>query len=238
MADSILSVAGLHVHYGRIHALKGVDLQVASGEIIAVLGSNGAGKTTLLRCVIGALRATTGRIAMAGADVTKWEAPRRVAAGIAMVPEGRQVLVSLTVEENLLIGTVARKEKSGIQEDLERIYVRFPNLAQRRRVEARVLSGGEQQMLAIGRALMARPRLMVLDEPSLGLSPKYVQQVYRLLRDLNKQGLSMLVVEQNVAMVLSVASRAYVLELGRIVAQGTPDSVLSSSALQAAYLGG
>jgi branched-chain amino acid transport system ATP-binding protein len=154
-----------------------------------------------------------------------------------MVPEGRQVLVSLTVEENLLIGAVSRADAPGLAEDLEKIYQRFPNLAQRRHMEARVLSGGEQQMLAIGRALMARPRLLLLDEPSLGLSPMLVTLVYRLLRELNEQGLSILVVEQNVPMVLSVASRAYALELGRVVLEGRPEELTRSERLHQAYLG-
>jgi branched-chain amino acid transport system ATP-binding protein len=238
MNEPLLALRGLSVQYGRIHALKSVDLDVGAGEIIAVLGSNGAGKTTLLKAVIGSLRTSGGRIVFDRSDATGWEAPQRVKAGLAMVPEGRQVLVSLTVEENLLIGTVGRRDKSGVPGDLRHIYERFPNLAQRRNMQARVLSGGEQQMLAIGRALMARPRLMILDEPSLGLSPVYVKHVYRLLKDLNAQGLSMLVVEQNVAMVLSIASRAYVLELGRIVAQGMPHELLKSAALRQAYLGG
>ena len=235
--DVLLSVEALDVHYGRIQALKGVDLSLHAGEMVAVLGANGAGKTTLLKTVIGALRPSGGRILLEGRDLGGSEPPRRVAAGLALVPEGRQVLVSLTVEENLLIGAVTRRDKAGTREDLERIYERFPNLAQRRHLEARVLSGGEQQMLAIGRALMARPRLMLLDEPSLGLSPAFVQHVYRLLKELNAQGLSMLVVEQNVAMVLSVASRAYVFELGRVVSAGSPGELLRSQTLQQAYLG-
>jgi branched-chain amino acid transport system ATP-binding protein len=237
MAKDLLSIQGLDVHYGRIHALKHVDLELRAGEIVAVLGANGAGKTTLLKTVIGALRPSAGAIVLDGRNIERSESPQRVASGLSIVPEGRQILVSLTVEENLLLGAVARPDRSGMGEDLQRIYERFPNLAERRHMEARVLSGGEQQMLAIGRALMARPRLMLLDEPSLGLSPVYVQRIYRLLRDLNTQGLSMLVVEQNVAMVLSIASRAYVLELGRIVAQGLPGELLKSAMLQEAYLG-
>jgi branched-chain amino acid transport system ATP-binding protein len=233
----LLGALELNVHYGRIHALRDVDLTVEKGEIVAVLGANGAGKTTLLKTLIGAISLTSGRVLLDGVDLGPKDTPRRIAAGIAMVPEGRQVLVSLTVEENLLIGAVSRADASGLAEDLEKIYQRFPNLAQRRHMEARVLSGGEQQMLAIGRALMARPRLLLLDEPSLGLSPMLVTLVYRLLRELNEQGLSILVVEQNVPMVLSVASRAYALELGRVVLEGRPEELTRSERLHQAYLG-
>jgi branched-chain amino acid transport system ATP-binding protein len=233
----LLATERLNFHYGRIHALRDVNIRVGKGEIVAVLGANGAGKTTLLKAVIGAVRPTSGRVLLDGADLAGADTPRRVAAGVAIVPEGRQVLVSLTVEENLLVGGVSRPDKRGYAEDLEKIYQRFPNLAQRRHMEARVLSGGEQQMLAIGRALMARPRLIILDEPSLGLSPLYVKLVYRLLKELNDQGLSLLVVEQNVAMVLSIASRAYVLEIGRVATEGKPQELLKSDSLQQAYLG-
>lgn len=233
----LLRVERLNVHYGRIHALRDVDLAVAKGEIVAVLGANGAGKSTLLKAIIGVLPVSSGAIHVDGRDIRGDDTPRRIAAGIAMVPEGRQVLVSLTVEENLLIGAVSRRERHGQAQDLENIYERFPNLARRRHMEARVLSGGEQQMLAIGRALMARPALMILDEPSLGLSPLLVRQIYRLLAELNAQGLSLLIVEQNVPMVLGIAARAYVLELGRIVMQGPPAELLRSERLQQAYLG-
>jgi branched-chain amino acid transport system ATP-binding protein len=233
----LLGALELNVHYGRIHALRDVDLTVEKGEIVAVLGANGAGKTTLLKTLIGAISLTSGRVLLDGVDLGPKDTPRRIAAGIAMVPEGRQVLVSLTVEENLVIGAVSRADAPGLAEDLEKIYQRFPNLAQRRHMEARVLSGGEQQMLAIGRALMARPRLLLLDEPSLGLSPMLVTLVYRLLRELNEQGLSILVVEQNVPMVLSVASRAYALELGRVVLEGRPEELTRSERLHQAYLG-
>jgi branched-chain amino acid transport system ATP-binding protein len=233
----LLSIERLNVHYGRVHALHDVDLTVANGEIVAVLGANGAGKTTLLKTVIGALQPSSGTIRLDGRDIRADETPRRIAAGIALVPEGRQVLVTLTVEENLLIGAVSRRDPGGQGQDLEKIYERFPNLARRKHMEARVLSGGEQQMLAVGRALMARPRLMILDEPSLGLSPLLVQQIYQLLGELNSQGLSFMVVEQNVPVVLGIASRAYVLELGRVVMHGRPADLLRSERLQQAYLG-
>jgi branched-chain amino acid transport system ATP-binding protein len=233
----LLALERVNVHYGRIQALHEIDLTVGKGDIVAVLGANGAGKTTLLKTVIGALRPSAGAIRLDGADLLREDTPRRIAAGVAIVPEGRQILVSLSVEENLLIGAVSRRDKRGQEDDLARIYERFPNLARRRHLEARVLSGGEQQMLAIGRALMARPALMLLDEPSLGLSPLLVKQIYALLAELNGQGLSMLIVEQNVPMVLGIATRAYVLELGRVVTQGPPAELLRSERLQQAYLG-
>jgi branched-chain amino acid transport system ATP-binding protein len=234
----LLATERLNFHYGRIQVLREVNVRVGNAGIVAVLGANGAGKTTLLKAIIGALKPSSGRVVFDGMDVTGTDTPRRVAAGISIVPEGRQILVSLTVEENLLIGGVSRADKREYAQDLENIYRRFPNLAQRRDMEARVLSGGEQQMLAIGRALMARPRLIILDEPSLGLSPLYVKRVYGLLKELNQQGIALLVVEQNVAMALSIASHAYVLELGRVVAEGSPQELMKSDSLQQAYLGG
>lgn len=233
----LLSIQSLNVHYGHIHALKNIDLHLEAGETVAAVGANGAGKSTLLRAVIGAVTPTSGHISFSGKDIGALSAPQRVAEGIAMVPEGRQVFVSLTVEENLLVGMAARRDRAGYREDLDRIYERFPNLAERRHLEARVLSGGEQQMLAIGRALMAKPRLLILDEPSLGLSPAYVNRVYQLLGDLHQQGISMLLIEQNVALALKLSKRAYVLELGSIALSGLSGDLLQSDKLQEAYLG-
>jgi len=237
MSPPLLSIERLTVRYGRALAVSELDLQLRAGEIVAVLGANGAGKTTLLKTIIGGLQPSSGRIVMEGRDLTGVRAPQRVSCGLALVPEGRQVFVSMTVEENLLIGAVSRRRGASERGDLEQIYEQFPNLAERRHLEARVLSGGEQQMLAIGRALMARPRLVLLDEPSLGLSPMYVSRVFKLLQELNAQGLSMLIVEQNVPMVMRIASHAYVLELGSVVAQGTAAELLRSERLQEAYLG-
>jgi branched-chain amino acid transport system ATP-binding protein len=237
MPEPQLMVHDLSVSYGRIQALKGVSLDVQRGEIVAVLGANGAGKSTLLKTLIGAVAPMGGSVSLDERDLLRDGPPRRFARGMAIVPEGRQILVSLTVEENLLIGAAARRGRDATRQDLDAIYTRFPNLAARRQLEARVLSGGEQQMLAIGRALMSRPRLILLDEPSLGLSPIFVKRVYQLLSEINRQGISILVVEQNVAAVLSVAARAYVLELGEVAISGTASELLASRRLEEAYLG-
>jgi branched-chain amino acid transport system ATP-binding protein len=237
MPEHLLEVRDLDVYYGRVHALKSVTLDLGRGEIVAVLGANGAGKTTLLRTLIGALTPASGTVTLDREDLLAADPSQRVERGMALVPEGRQVFVSLTVEENLLLGAASRRDSARQHEQLEQLYSRFPNLAERRHLDARVLSGGEQQMLAIGRALMSQPRVLLLDEPSLGLSPALVNRVYDLLAELNRNGLAMLVVEQNVAMALDVAARAYVLELGRIVAQGPSATMLNSQTLQEAYLG-
>ncbi|MGD9921644.1 MAG: ABC transporter ATP-binding protein [Pseudorhodoplanes sp.] len=234
---TLLSIQSLNVNYGYIQALRDVALHLDAGETVAAVGANGAGKSTLLRAVIGAVTPVAGVISFAGKDIGTLSAPQRVAEGIAMVPEGRQVFVSLTVEENLLVGMSARRDRDNHREDIDRIYERFPNLAERRHFEARVLSGGEQQMLAIGRALMARPRLLLLDEPSLGLSPAYVNRVYALLEDLQRQGMSMLLVEQNVTLALKLSNRAYVLELGRVALSGKSSDLMQSQRLREAYLG-
>ena len=233
-----LEVEDLGVRYGRVHAVRGVNLSVAEGEIVAVLGANGAGKSSLLKAVLGLVPAAAGRIGVAGADVTAWPAARRLAQGIALVPEGRRILVGLTVEENLLMGGYARRDASALQAEIRELYDRFPNLGARRHLPAAVLSGGEQQMLAIGRGLLARPRLMMLDEPSLGLSPLLVRELFALLRKLNADGLALLLVEQNTTMALAVAARAYVMELGRVVMHGRPSELAADSRLRAAYLGG
>jgi branched-chain amino acid transport system ATP-binding protein len=238
MAEPLVEVSDLDVYYGRVHALKSVTFELGHGEIVAVLGANGAGKTTLLRTLIGALKPANGTLLFDRTDLLSADPSQRVERGIALVPEGRQVFVSLTVEENLLIGAASRRDKVRQRELLEQLYSRFPNLAERRHLDARVLSGGEQQMLAIGRALMSHPRLLLLDEPSLGLSPVLVNRVYDLLVTLNRSGLAMLVVEQNVAMALDISTRGYVLELGRIVAEGPSATLLKSDKLQEAYLGG
>jgi branched-chain amino acid transport system ATP-binding protein len=237
MAEPRLAVRDLNVAYGRIRALTDVTLEVGSGEIVAVLGANGAGKSTLLKTLIGAVPPASGAVLFDGRDLLADDPPRRFARGIAVVPEGRQIFVSLTVEENLLIGARPGRSRLELRADLEDLYQRFPNLAARRLLEARVLSGGEQQMLAIGRALMAHPRLILFDEPSLGLSPAYVKRVYDLMAEINRQSIAMLVVEQNVAMILALAARGYVLELGRIVASGSARQLRESQRLQEAYLG-
>ena len=232
----LLEVAALDVRYGRNHAVKGIDLTVDEGEIVTVLGANGAGKSSLLKALAGAEKPAGGRIRLGGDDITPWSASRRVRAGMVMVPEGRQILISLTVHENLLMGAYCRRDGE-IERDCEAIYDRFPNLAERRDMYASVLSGGEQQMLAISRGLLARPKLMMLDEPSLGLSPILVKQLFALIGDLNDDGLTILLVEQNTHMALGAADRGYVLELGRVVMQGTPEELRRDERLEEAYLG-
>ena len=232
----LLEVVGLDVRYGRNQAVKDVDLAVGRREIVTVLGANGAGKSSLLKALAGAERPADGRVVFDGQDITAWPAPRRVRAGVVLVPEGRQILISLTVHENLLMGAYCRDDNE-VARDCETIYARFPNLYGRRDMYASVLSGGEQQMLAISRGLLARPKLMMLDEPSLGLSPILVHQLFALIKDLNADGLAILLVEQNTHMALETADRGYVLELGRVVMQGTPQELRGDERLQEAYLG-
>ncbi|MBM3651225.1 MAG: ABC transporter ATP-binding protein, partial [Alphaproteobacteria bacterium] len=205
---SLLAVENLDVRYGRTHAVKQLSLALDEGEVVTVLGANGAGKSSLLRAIQGVTPAAGGHVRYRGEDITRWSSPRRVAAGLVLVPEGRQIFVSLTVHENLLLGGYTRKEN--LSKEINSVYERFPNLAQRRDMPAMVLSGGEQQMLAIGRALLSKPALMMLDEPSLGLSPLLVQRLFQLIGELNRDGLALLVVEQNTAMALAAASRGYV----------------------------
>lgn len=232
----LLEVDRLQVRYGRTHAVRGVSLGVAQAEVVTVLGANGAGKSSLLKAIAGAVKPAAGRIFLDGVEITTLSAPDRVKRGLVLVPEGRQILVSLTVHENLLMGAYARRD-GDVARDVEGVYARFPNLAARREMLASVLSGGEQQMLAISRALLARPRLMMLDEPSLGLSPLLVGRLFELIRTLNQQGLAILLVEQNTRMALRSAARGYVMELGRVVLDGPADRLADNDALAAAYLG-
>jgi branched-chain amino acid transport system ATP-binding protein len=233
----LLDVDSLEVRYGRTHAVRGVTLGVAAGEVVTVLGANGAGKSSLLKAIAGAVRPATGRVWFDGQDVTALSAPERVRRGLVLVPEGRQILVSLTVHENLQMGAYGRRDAE-VPRDIDAIYDRVPNLAARRGMLASVLSGGEQQMLAISRALLARPRLMMLDEPSLGLSPLLVSRLFDLIGELNRDGLAILLVEQNTRMALRAAARGYVMELGRVVLDGAAAQLADNDALAAAYLGG
>ncbi len=234
----MLEIEDLNVRYGRVHAVRGASLSVADGEVVAVLGANGAGKSSLLKAILGLVPSESGHVRLAHKEVTGWPPARRLGHGLALVPEGRRILVGLTVEENLLMGAYARRDAAAVRAEIADIYERFPNLGARRALPASVLSGGEQQMLAIGRGLLARPRLMMLDEPSLGLSPLLVQELFLLLRKLNRDGLALLLVEQNTTMALAVAARAYVMELGRVVTHGPPRELLADDRLRAAYLGG
>jgi branched-chain amino acid transport system ATP-binding protein len=233
----LLEVSGLDVRYGRTHAVRSVNLTVGEGEIVTVLGANGAGKTSLLRALQGAVRPAAGKIVFDGQDLTQSSPAARVRSGMMLVPEGRQIFVSMTVHENLQMGVYLRSDR-GIAKDLDAVYDRFPNLAQRRDMKASVLSGGEQQMLAIGRALVGRPRLIMLDEPSLGLSPLFVQRLFDLIVELNKSGIGILLVEQNTTMALEVAARGYVLELGSVVIEDSASALSNNTALTEAYLGG
>ena len=231
----LLDASGINVRYGRNRAVRDVDISVEEGEIITVLGANGAGKSSLLKALSGTEK-SDGAIMFDGADIAGWSAPRRVQAGMVLVPEGRQIFVSLTVHENLLMGAYCRTDD--VTAEAEAIYERFPNLAERRNMLASVPSGGEQQMLAISRAMLAKPKLMMLDEPSLGLSPILVNQLFALIGDLNRDGLTIILVEQNTNKALAAAARGYVLELGTVALSGPSNELLNDSRLEEAYLGG
>jgi branched-chain amino acid transport system ATP-binding protein len=233
----LLALDGIEVRYGRIQAVRQATLAVAPGEIVALLGANGAGKTSLLRAAFGLVKPRTGTVRFDGVEIGAWDTGARVRGGLVLVPEGRRILMSLSVEDNLLMGAYNRRDGAAVRREIAGLYERFPQLGQRQALPAAVLSGGEQQMLAIGRALLARPKLVMLDEPSLGLSPKLVNELFALIAQLNRDGLSMLLVEQNTHQALAYAHRAYVLELGEIVMTGTPDRLLADPRLQEAYLG-
>ena len=233
---ALLEIAGLKSGYGRVEVLRGVDLSVRSGEIVALLGSNGAGKSTLNNTVSGLIRATAGTVRFDGADLTNAHCRTVVQAGLIQVPEGRRVFPNLTVRENLELGAYVRA-RARRAANLERVFGIFPRLAERRAQAAGTMSGGEQQMLAIGRGLMAEPRLLVLDEPSLGLSPLLVEELFALIDAMHRDGLSLLLVEQNVAQSLALADRAYVLENGSVRFHGAPEDLLASPELKQAYLG-
>jgi branched-chain amino acid transport system ATP-binding protein len=232
----VLEIADLHVAYGEIQALKGICLAVGRGEIVTLLGNNGAGKTTTLKTISGLLRPRQGSVALEGRSLTGLPPHKIVELGIAHAPEGRKIFARLTVRENLQLGAYARTD-AGVAEELERVFALFPRLAERIGQVAGTLSGGEQQMLAIGRALMARPRVLLLDEPSMGLAPLLVEQIYETIRDINRQGTTILLVEQNAAMALSIAARGYVLESGTIVTQDQAAGLLANEAVRKAYLG-
>ena len=232
----MLKVEGLTSHYGRIQALKGVDIQVAPGELVALVGGNGAGKTTLLRTLSGVQPASGGRVVFEGQDITQAKPHARVKRGIAQVPEGRQVWGPLSVEDNLRLGAVLRRDRE-IAQDLERVYAMFPILKERRRQAAGTLSGGQQQMLAMGRALLTKPRLLLLDEPSMGLAPILVEQILTSVADLKRQGVTIFLVEQNAFAALKIADRGYVLETGKVVLSDSGAALLANERVKEAYLG-
>jgi branched-chain amino acid transport system ATP-binding protein len=232
----VLRLDGLQVYYGEIHALKGVSLEVQRGEIVTLLGNNGAGKTTTLKTISGLLAPRQGRVELEGRPLTGLAAHEVVGLGIGHVPEGRRIFNRLTVRENLLMGAFLRRD-AGIDGDLQRVFTLFPRLQERIAQVAGTLSGGEQQMLAIGRALMARPRLLLLDEPSMGLAPVLVEQIFETIGEVNRQGTTILLVEQNAAMALSIAHRGYVLETGAVVLTGTAASLGDNPDVRRAYLG-
>jgi branched-chain amino acid transport system ATP-binding protein len=233
----MLEVSDVHTYYGNIHALNGISISVEKGEIVTLIGGNGAGKTTTLRSIVGLLKPRQGHIALDGEDLTQYKAHEIVNKGVAMVPEGRGIFARLTVTENLDMGAYSRKDQKGIQQDLERVYTIFPRLKERRTQVGGTLSGGEQQMLAIGRALMAHPRLMLLDEPSMGLAPLLVESIFETIRAINKEGTTVLLVEQNALMALSIADRGYVVQTGRIVLQDKAAKLRKNEMVRKAYLG-
>jgi len=234
----MLQVQDINVHYGAIHALKGVTVDVQEGEIVTLIGANGAGKSTTLRALSGMLKPSAGKVCFLDQDITGKPAHRIVQSGISHCPEGRRVFPLCSVRDNLELGAYVRKDKQGIKEDLERIYELFPRLKERLKQQAGTLSGGEQQMLAIGRALMSRPKLLMLDEPSLGIAPILVQEIFRTIKQINEtQRMTILLVEQNANLALKIANRAYVLETGKVVLSGSAQQLAEDPRIKAAYLG-
>ena len=237
MSESVLKVENINVYYGSIHAIKGISFEVYDGEIVTLIGANGAGKSTTLNTISGLLHHTTGSISFMGESLDKIPPHKIVERGIAQVPEGRRVFAQMTVHENLEMGAYTQNDNT-IHEDIEKVYALFPRLKERFRQLAGTLSGGEQQMLAMARALMSRPKLLMLDEPSMGLAPILVEQIFDIIADLHKTGATILLVEQNAQMALSIAGRGYVMETGKIVTTGTGKELLSSEDVRKAYLGG
>lgn len=234
----MLKIENLHVYYDAIHAIKGVSLDVAQGEIVTLIGANGAGKTTILRTISGLEKAKEGKIEYLDKDITSQQAHDVVKIGISQVPEGRRVFTNMSVTENLELGAYLSKDKKAKSDNLKRVFEHFPRLYERRTQIAGTLSGGEQQMLAMGRALMSKPKLMMLDEPSMGLAPILVRQIFSIIKEIHKEGTTILLIEQNANMALSIAHRGYVLETGKIVMQGSVQELLASEEIKNAYLGG
>ena len=233
----MLEVKDLNVHYGAIHAIKGISLTVGDGELVALIGANGAGKTTTLHTISGLIKATSGSITMNGTDLQKVPSNKLISMGMAHVPEGRHIFAQMTVEENLLMGAYILKDKAKIQENIKMVYGHFPRLEERAKQLGGTLSGGEQQMLATGRALMTNPKILLMDEPSMGLSPILVKEIFSIIEELHKDGITILLVEQNAKMALGIADRAYVLETGSISMEGTAKELSEDDRVRKAYLG-
>ncbi|MFE5426904.1 MULTISPECIES: ABC transporter ATP-binding protein [Bacillaceae] len=234
----MLKIEDINVYYGNIQALKGISLSINEGEIVTLIGANGAGKSTMLKSISGLLKPKQGKIIYEGQSIGGKAVQSIVKMGISHVPEGRRVFANMTVEENLQLGAYLRKDKAGIKQDMEKVYELFPRLLERLKQQSGTLSGGEQQMLAMGRALMAKPRLLLLDEPSMGLAPLLVKQIFNIIEEINKTGTTILLVEQNANLALSIADRAYVVETGRIVLSGKSEELTASEEIKNAYLGG
>lgn len=234
----MLKIKNLSVNYGMIQAVKDVSFEVGEGEIVTLIGANGAGKSTILRTISGLVRSTSGSIEYLGKDITKMPSRKIVEERLIQVPEGRHVFKGLTVQENLDLGSFTRKDKSELKADLEHVFDRFPILAERKNQDAATLSGGEQQMLAMGRALMSKPKLLLLDEPSMGLAPIFIKEIFNIIKEIQKQGTTILLIEQNANVALQAANRGYVLETGKVVLSDTGENLLKSDEVQKAYLGG
>ena len=233
----MLEIKDLHVKYGAIHAIQGVSLGVDEGEVVSLIGANGAGKTTILHTISGLVKAASGSIELLGTNLLKTNPSAMIRLGLAHVPEGRRIFASMTVDENLEMGAFVRKDRDAVREEIREIYERFPRLMERRSQIAGTLSGGEQQMLAIGRALMGRPKLLLMDEPSMGLAPILVREIFKIIQELKASGMTVLLIEQNARLALSIADRAYVLETGRIVMEGNAQELLENDQVRKAYLG-
>lgn len=234
----MLEVKNLSVHYGMIQAVRNVDFKVNEGEIVSLIGANGAGKSTILKTLSGLIHPSEGEIIYLGENIASTSAKKIVEKGLVQVPEGRHVFPGLTVKENLELGAFLRKDKEEIQKDMEAVFERFPILKERKDQDAQTLSGGEQQMLAMGRALMSRPKLLLLDEPSMGLAPIFIREIFKIIQEIQKTGTTVLLIEQNAKMALSISNRAYVLETGSVVLSDTGQELLESDEIQKAYLGG
>jgi branched-chain amino acid transport system ATP-binding protein len=234
---ALLEIHGMSVHYGRVQALDGLSISVDEGQIVTLIGANGAGKTTTMRAIAGLLELSKGSITFEGEEITRVRGHKRVQRGISLVPEGRGIFPAMTVRENLDMGAYGRRDKDAVKEDLERVFDLFPRMAERASQKGGTMSGGEQQMLAIGRALMSRPRVLLLDEPSMGLAPQFIRQVFSIIHQVNEQGTTVLLVEQNANQALAIADKAYVLETGQITNHGSGRELLADPAIKEAYLG-